>query len=105
MLTILVTTLVAAAVGAIASLAVNAVQWRRDDKLRWDPERRTAYERFLTAIDRWEDLDHHAAMKGELEEWFDAPPEDWLERLTGLNASTRLRPRVNAAATEARSPH
>lgn len=103
MLTILVTAIVAAAVGAGASLAVNAVQWRRDDKLRWDPERRIAYEGFVIAIDRWEELDHHAAVNGELEEWFDAPPDDRLEPLTGVYASTRLRPRVNAAASEAQS--
>ena len=103
MLSVVVTTIVAAAVGAVASLAVNAVQWRRDDKLKWDPERRIAYERFVTSIDRWEELDHHAAVKGELEEWFDAPLDDRLEPLTGVYESSRLRPRVNAAASEARS--
>jgi hypothetical protein len=99
----LVTTIVAAAVGAVASLVVNAVQWRRDDKLKWDPERRIAYERFVTSIDRWEELDHHAAVKAGIEEWFDAPLADRLEPLTGVCASSRLRPHVNAAASEARS--
>ena len=103
MLSVLVTTIVAAAVGAVASLAVNAVQWRRDDKLKWDPERRIAYERFVTSIDRWDELDDHAAVNGELEEWFDAPLDDRLEPLTGVYESSRLRPRANAAASEARS--
>jgi hypothetical protein len=60
------------------------------------------YAAFLSALDRWEELDYEAAANGETEEWFEAPPEDRMEPLLGVRVSTRLRPRVNEAAAKTR---
>lgn len=39
--------------GALGSWANEWRRGRREDRLRWHDERRAAYERFLTAIDKW----------------------------------------------------
>ena len=96
----MLTILVAAVVGGLASLALDALRWRREDHQRWNPDRRAAYEAFVTSVDQWDELDHHAAMNGELEEWYEAPLDDQLEPLIGAYTSTRLRPRVNGAAIQ-----
>ena len=92
---------VSAGVGAVVALLLDTVRWRREDRRRWAPERRQAYGAFLAAVNRWEELDYEAAANGELEEWFEAPPEDRFEPLTGVHTSSRIRPRANAAAATA----
>jgi hypothetical protein len=59
--------------------------------------RREAYSAFLSAVDAWDNLDYEAAMRGEIEEWPDTPPEDTADALTGVMTTARLRPRANAA--------
>jgi hypothetical protein len=39
--------------GAVGSWVHEWLRGRREDRFRWHNERRAAYERFLTAIDRW----------------------------------------------------
>jgi len=82
----------------VGAYLLHRFQWRREDQVRWARDRREAYSGFLAAVNRWDDLDHEAAMKGEIEEWHEAPPEDRFDPLTGVMTSSRLRPHVNAAA-------
>lgn len=90
-----------AVIGGLVVLLADRVRWRREDRLRWVSPRREFYTAFLDAIDHWEELDHGAAMRGENEDWIDAPEEDRLDALVGTRTSTRLRPLVNVAAVEA----
>ena len=97
----LLTILITGGVTVTGTLVVTQRGWRREDELRWVPERRKAYSDFLAAVNRWDDLDHEAAMYGEIEEFHETPPEDRLEPLTGEYTSGRIRPRANAAAAKA----
>ncbi len=81
--------------------AADRIRWRREDRLRWMAVRREVYGGFLTALDQWNELDHAAAVRGEVEQWFDAPPEDRLDALLGTTTSARIRPRATSAAREA----
>lgn len=94
----MLTAIVSAMLGGAAVYALERVRWNREDRLRWSAPRRDAYSAFLVAIDRWDALDHAAAMRGEIEEWYDAPKEDLSEALIGVPVSTRLRPSARAAA-------
>lgn len=95
----MVTIFVSALVGAVAAYGLSQAQWRREDRLRWLQDRRQAYRDFLVKVDNWELLDYEAAVNGEIEEWYEAPPEDRLDPLLGVQSSTRLRPRANVAAS------
>lgn len=89
-----------AVVGGLVVLVADRVRWRREDRLRWVNPRRELCTSFLDAVDRWEDLDHEAAMRGENEDWIDAPDGDRLDPLLGTRTSTRMRPLANTAAAE-----
>jgi hypothetical protein len=43
--------LVGAVVGGLVTWFVESRRWRREDRIRWHPDRRNAYSRFLTAAD------------------------------------------------------
>lgn len=90
-----------AVIGGLVVLLADRVRWRRENRVRWVSPRRELYTAFLDAIDRWEELDHWAAMRGENEDWIEGPEEDRLDALVGIRTSTRLRPLVNVAAAEA----
>lgn len=94
----MITSFLTAVVGGVVVLFADRVRWRREDKTRWFQERRAAYGGYLAAVDRWNELDHEAAMSGELEEWFEVPTTDRLDPLLGLQTSSRIRPRANAHA-------
>ncbi len=94
----LIETALTLSAGAGLGLLVERLKWHREDTLRWVAERQRAYREFLSALDRWEELDFEAAAGGETERWFEAPPEDRMEPLLGVQVSQRLRPRANAAA-------
>lgn len=96
----MLTSFFTAVVGGLIVLVADRVRWWRDDRLRWVSPRRELCTSFLDAVDRWEELDHEAAMRGEIEEWIDAPDEDRLDPLLGTRTSTRIRPLANTAAAE-----
>lgn len=87
--------------GGIVGVLLERLRWSREDRVRFAPERRQAYNAFLSSIDLWERLDYEAAVNGELEDWYEAPPEDRMDPLLGAQTSTRLRPRANVAADQA----
>lgn len=93
--------LMTAVVGGLVVLAGERARGRWEDRRRWLPDRRSAYAKFLAAIDEWDRLDYDAALNGEVEEWFDAPPEDWRDPRVVAPATQRLRPWANAARSDA----
>lgn len=96
----MLTTFFTAVLGGLVVLLADRVRWRREDGLRWVSPRHELCAAFLDALDRWEELDHEAAMRGEIEDWIEAPEEDRLDPLLGTRTSTRIRPLANAAAAE-----
>lgn len=94
------TSFVTAVIGGLVVLLADRGRWRREDRLRWVANRHSAYAAFLAAIDRWDELDHVAALRGEREDWHEAPPEDLLDPVLGVQTSSRVRPRATAAAME-----
>jgi hypothetical protein len=85
--------------GLVVAVGTERVRWSREDRLRWVATQREACSAFIAAIDRWDQLDHHAALGGEVEPWHEAPADD-RDALLGTPTS-RLRPLVARAATEA----
>lgn len=65
---VMATIVTSALVGALVALFLSRVQWRREDRLRWAPDRRQSYSAFVAAVDRWENLDCEAAVNGDIEE-------------------------------------
>lgn len=96
----MLTTFFTAVVGGLVVLVADRVRWQREDRLRWVNPRRELCTSLLDAVDRWEELDHEAAMRGEIEDWIDAPDGDRLDPLLGTRTSTRIRPLANTAAAE-----
>jgi hypothetical protein len=58
--------------GAVIALSADRVRWHREDRRHWNQERREVYQRFLTALDEWRELDWVLAM-----ELGDADGPDW----------------------------
>lgn len=82
-------------------IIADRVRWRREDKTRWIGSRQGSSAAFLAAVDRWNELDHVAALRGENEEWFDAPEQDMLDPIFGAHTTTGVRPRATEAAMAA----
>lgn len=94
-----------AIVGGLVVLVADRPRWRREDRLRWVNPRRDLCASFLDAVARWEELDHEAAIRGEIEDWInaqitEAAAGDRLDPLLGTRTSTRIRPLANTAAAE-----